>query len=135
MDLGGKAPEIQGHRGHSIRLNPCFGGFGWERHRGHSIRGGRRGVLILVLVDLGGKGFRWEVVGAYYEDSLNPCFGGFGWERCIADSLLGGYFCLNPCFGGFGWESRPEKGLSGAQFRVLILVLVDLGGKVLKTSE
>ena len=41
-----------------VGLNPCFGGFGWERSR--IFRGLLRGgdVLILVLVDLGGKELR-----------------------------------------------------------------------------
>ena len=37
-------------------LNPCFGGFGWERYRLIKFRDTEVIVLILVLVDLGGKG-------------------------------------------------------------------------------
>ena len=36
-------------------------------------------VLILVLVDLGGKEYA-EIQSANYRPRLNPCFGGFGWE-------------------------------------------------------
>ena len=38
-----------------ISLNPCFGGFGWERLRKKS--------------------------KLKTKTCLNPCFGGFGWER------------------------------------------------------
>ena len=67
----------------SVGLNPCFGGFGWER--------GRR-------------------VPSYhiYGERLNPCFGGFGWERVRQERLVWLLFCLNPCFGGFGWESGTD---------------------------
>ena len=37
-------------------------------------------VLILVLVDLGGKGEE-DVADSNPCFRLNPCFGGFGWER------------------------------------------------------
>ena len=37
--------------------------------------------------------------------------------------------CLNPCFGGFGWESRGAFAIKTVDEDVLILVLVDLGGK------
>mgnify|MGYP006916318314 CR=1 FL=1 len=36
---------------------------------------------------------------------------------------------LNPCFGGFGWESDPMRVNVNKDIFVLILVLVDLGGK------
>ena len=47
------------------RLNPCFGGFGWERHRCYKLSVRACKVLILVLVDLGGKdlnGFSYGIV-------------------------------------------------------------------------
>ena len=37
-------------------LNPCFGGFGWERPVNYAEPYEEIVVLILVLVDLGGKG-------------------------------------------------------------------------------
>ena len=57
MDLGGKAPHFWMSTTRPRRsLNPCFGGFGWERTEVRDIYGcGTFMVLILVLVDLGGK--------------------------------------------------------------------------------
>ena len=56
------------------------------KYGGHRLLGWRRGeVLILVLVDLGGKA-----------EEFSPA--------------VVNYLCLNPCFGGFGWESRPRDG-------------------------
>ena len=62
-------------------------------------------VLILVLVDLGGKDLYG--LGSFFISCLNPCFGGFGWERMRSSTFSPISSCLNPCFGGFGWES-PE---------------------------
>ena len=63
--------------------------------------------------------------------SLNPCFGGFGWERSPAFvQMAATMLSLNPCFGGFGWERIGKRGGSDRSAEVLILVLVDLGGKV-----
>ena len=61
-------------------------------------------VLILVLVDLGGKVYR---------------------NRSKTRTSSG----LNPCFGGFGWESWVDEHQVIETAIVLILVLVDLGGK------
>ena len=62
-------------------------------------------------------------------NGLNPCFGGFGWESGICQFVYNKRNSLNPCFGGFGWESGEEVKYLFANDLVLILVLVDLGGK------
>ena len=51
----GKIPysQVQRYGGH--RLNPCFGGFGWESIIATIVYNKIKKVLILVLVDLGGK--------------------------------------------------------------------------------
>ena len=41
-----------------------------------------------------------------------------------------GNLCLYPCFGGFGWERTADIICRQEELEVLILVLVDLGGKV-----
>ena len=48
-------------------------------------------------------------------------------EKIVSEPELG---CLNPCFGGFGWESVSFRNNKLENWYVLILVLVDLGGKV-----
>ena len=64
-------------------------------------------VLILVLVDLGGK----DLLILNHTSSkrcLNPCFGGFGWESISFECFQPPDGCLNPCFGGFGWERTVQ---------------------------
>ena len=60
-------------------LNPCFGGFGWESSVKKKVMSPYALVLILVLVDLGGKDIRTRIF-ITPPTGLNPCFGGFGWE-------------------------------------------------------
>ena len=62
-------------------LNPCFGGFGWERSLKMVYFTSKTFVLILVLVDLGGKVLAAKAEKTINRACLNPCFGGFGWER------------------------------------------------------
>ena len=104
VDLGGKGTVLQCLVSQDTNsLNPCFGGFGWERTASMDTSSPLLTVLILVLVDLGGKVENRTVLQCLV--CLNPCFGGFGWERLnktITFCLTKG--CLNPCFGGFGWE-------------------------------
>ena len=69
--------EITDFTPHS--LNPCFGGFGWERTALHNAIIAEIIVLILVLVDLGGK-VKYLFANQLLLMGLNPCFGGFGWE-------------------------------------------------------
>ena len=55
VDLGGKDVVYGAIDTMDNRLNPCFGGFGWESHDRDRSQRPLRSVLILVLVDLGGK--------------------------------------------------------------------------------
>ena len=55
MDLGGKAHTLIKYTIKTLSLNPCFGGFGWESAQDRKDPERKVDVLILVLVDLGGK--------------------------------------------------------------------------------
>ena len=93
-----------------------------------------RKVLILVLMEYGLRDQK-----RYHRDetewSLNPCFNGI-WSASpfplLEDCIL--WDSLNPCFNGI-WSASPSFYPIWISFRVLILVLMEYGLRVLEEVQ